>query len=173
MKKYAIVSLLFFFFNVTLFSQEIKIDSISLVYEFPDNSIFEDYTIIYSESNGLTVQGDSRMKDNPYKLSFPKYKKKFLSDINEFYIAKTTPIIEKKINKNEVWVTDHAYFRIECFYYNKKVLSERTPLSHEVYDLIFNKKYEDFVDLIKTMTQKYDRTIYDTDTLRQKYWKTY
>lgn len=68
MKKYAIISLLLFFFNVTLFSQEIKIDSISLVYEFPDNSIFEDYTIIYSESNGLTVQGDSRMKDNPYKL---------------------------------------------------------------------------------------------------------
>ena len=113
------------------------------------------------------------MRNNPYKLSFPKYKKKFLSDINEFYIAKTTPTIEKKINSNEIWVTDHPYFRIECFYNNKKVLSEKTPLSHESYDLIFNEKYEDFIELIKKMTRKYDRTIYDTDTLRQKYWRTY
>ena len=173
MKKILFLSLLLIIINSTSFSQEIKIDSISLVYEFSYNSIFEDYTIIYSESNGLTVQGDYRMRNNPYKLSFPKYKKKFLSDINEFYIAKTTPTIEKKINSNEIWVTDHPYFRIECFYNNKKVLSEKTPLSHESYDLIFNEKYEDFIELIKKMTRKYDRTIYDTDTLRQKYWRTY
>ena len=173
MKKCVFFSLLFFLTNVTLFSQEIQIDSISLVYNFPYNSIFEDYTIIYSESNGLTVQGDYRMRNNPYKLSFPKYQKTFLSDINEFYIAKTTPTIEKKIIRDEVEVTDHPYFRIECFNNNKKVISERTPLTHESYDLIFNENYENFIELIRKMTLKYDRTIYETDSLRQKYWRTF
>ena len=36
--------------------------------------------------------------------------------------------------------------------------------------LVFDEKFEKFIRMVKKMVQEYDKKIYNTDTLRQKYW---
>ena len=146
-------------------------DSIVITCYDIDNSKYMEYLIIYSESNGLTIQAkDLEMGLIPLKIDFQNYTEEFLSVIDEFYITKRSCIIKKKNKLNDDWITDKPTFIIECYCENKKLLSEFTKLSVEGYELVFDEKYEDFIREIKNMIQKYDRKVYNTDALRQKYW---
>lgn len=136
-----------------------------------DKSRYYEYIVIYSVTEGLTIRGNDIAKGLiPLKISFPNYTDEFLSVIDEFYIKKKSLIIKNKTRTDDYWIEDRPTFLIECYYEDKKLFYEFTKLSIEGYDLIFDEKYEDFIRKIKNMIQKYDRKVYNTDTLRQKYW---
>lgn len=146
-------------------------DSIVVTCYNIDKSRYYEYIVIYSVTEGLTIRGNDIAKGLiPLKISFPNYTDEFLSVIDEFYIKKKSLIIKNKTRTDDYWIEDRPTFLIECYYEDKKLFYEFTKLSIEGYDLIFDEKYEDFIRKIKNMIQKYDRKVYNTDTLRQKYW---
>ena len=162
-------SLPFIFFVKDLNSGILR--SIVVTYYNTDNSRYYEYIVIYSVTEGLTIMGNGIAQGLiPLKISFPNYTEEFLSVIDEFYIKKKNFIIKNKIRTDDYYITDRPTFLIECYYENKRLLYEFTKLSVEGYNLVFDEKFEKFIRMVKKMVQEYDKKIYNTDTLRQKYW---
>lgn len=154
-----------------ILEKQCELDSIVVTYYNTDNSRYYEYIVIYSVTEGLTIMGNGIAQGLiPLKISFPNYTEEFLSVIDEFYIKKKNFIIKNKIRTDDYYITDRPTFLIECYYENKRLLYEFTKLSVEGYNLVFDEKFEKFIRMVKKMVQEYDKKIYNTDTLRQKYW---
>ena len=154
-----------------ILEKQCELDSIVVTYYNTDNSRYYEYIVIYSVTEGLTIMGNGIAQGLiPLKISFPNYTEEFLSVIDEFYIKKKNFIIKNKIRTDDYYITDRPTFLIECYYGNKRLLCEFTKLSVEGYNLVFDEKFEKFIRMVKKMVQEYDKKIYNTDTLRQKYW---
>lgn len=137
-----------------------KIDSVTLNYWNAWDSDYLDYIFSYSfNTMEMVVYAERWMDSHIISIDSESQKIKFVSAINDFYIEKNTPIIDRKIKNagDEHVEYEIPTFVIEFFKNGKSLLRTYTPLGGGDYELIFNPKFEEFKNMIISIVDEYDK----------------
>ena len=107
----------------------------------------------------MVVYAERWMDSHIISIDSESQKIKFVSAINDFYIEKNTPIIDRKIKNagDEHVEYEIPTFVIEFFKNGKSLLRTYTPLGDGDYELIFNPKFEEFKNMIISIVDEYDK----------------
>ena len=141
---------------------EKDIDSIIVIYWNAWGNNYYEYTFSYSLMTGeILVYVDYKESCPKYCIDSSEQIDLFISSINDFYLNKTTPIIEKKkkYDTDEHSEYDIPTFHVECYKKEKLVLSSFTPLENGDYELVFNPKFIKFKNMVLSMVKKYDEYV--------------
>mgnify|MGYP003309160901 CR=1 FL=1 len=137
-----------------------KIDSVTLLYWNAWSSDYFDYMFSYSFNTMEMVVYAERWRDSHIvSIDSESQKIKFVSAINDFYIEKNTPIIDRKIKNagDEHVEYEIPTFSIEFFKNGKILLMTHTSLGDGDYELMFNPKFEEFKNMIISIVDEYDK----------------
>lgn len=144
---------------------EDDMDSIFVKYWNAWGNDFDMYSISYSLVTGNMVVYVEYLKDYPaYRIDSSDQVNLFVSSINDFYLKKTIPIVEKKIkyDTDEHVEYEIPTFTVECYKRGKRVLLSSAPLEDGDYELVFNPRFEEFRNMIFSIVDKYDKYIKQT-----------
>ena len=81
----------------------------------------------------------------------------FVNIINRFYILKTDKIVEKRVPKDDIIVTDYETLSLNLYTHDGKRQFVSTNLEEEDNELIFNPDFEVFVELLNDLIVRYDQ----------------
>ena len=138
------------------------VDSITVLYWNAWGCNYDQYTILYSLATGNMVVYVEYLKSIPaYPIICSEQIRLFLSSIDDFYLKKSIPIVEKKIkqNANEHLEYDIPTFHVECYKKGKRVLFSSTLLEDGDYELVFNPMFEEFKSMVFSIVDEYDRYV--------------
>ena len=146
--------------NAQLYQIENDIDSIRVDYWNAVGSDYDSYIISYSCATKKMAIFVEYIKNRPvYYIDSLEVINLFLSSIDDFYLKKTVSIIEKKTkyDTDEHVEYDIPTFTISCYKKGKRVLLSNTLLEDGDYELLFNPKFEEFKNMILSITDEYDK----------------
>ena len=146
--------------NTHLYQIENDIDSIRVDYWNAVGSDYDSYIISYSYVTKKMVIFVEYIKNHPvYYIDSVEHINLFLASIDDFYLKKAVPIIEKKTkyDTDEHVEYDIPTFTISCYKKGKRVLLSNTLLEDGDYELLFNPKFEEFKNMILSITDEYDK----------------
>lgn len=136
-----------------------KIDSVTLYYWNAWGSDYLDYMFSYSFNTMEMVVYERWRDSHIISIDSESQKIKFVTAINDFYIEKNTPIVDRKIKNagDEHVEYEIPTFVIEFFKNGKSLLRTCTPSGDGDYELMFNPKFEEFKNMIISIVDEYDK----------------